>query len=192
MANKAPENIETARLVLRRPMLSDASDIFRRYASDPVVTRLLGWPRHRTLEDTIEFLKLSDSEWDQWPAGPYLVFSKEHGLLLGSTGLGAFQTNTNTAETGYVLAKDSWGKGYATEVLQAMVEVASLVGVKQLRALVHPDNSASQHVLEKCDFERQDDVTKCFEHEFPNLDSTNRASNGGNMQKVFCYSKALA
>jgi len=49
---KAPERIETARLVLRRPVASDAHDIFARYASDPETTRFLGWPMHQSLADT--------------------------------------------------------------------------------------------------------------------------------------------
>jgi RimJ/RimL family protein N-acetyltransferase len=35
---KAPETLQTARLLIRRPVSTDAEAIFRRYASDPVVT----------------------------------------------------------------------------------------------------------------------------------------------------------
>nr|MBA2355602.1 N-acetyltransferase [Acidobacteriota bacterium] len=49
---KAPEQIETARLVLRRPVAKDAPAIFERYASDPEVTRFLSWPRHQSLAVT--------------------------------------------------------------------------------------------------------------------------------------------
>ena len=34
---KAPETIETARLLLRKPSSEDAADIFQRYASDAEV-----------------------------------------------------------------------------------------------------------------------------------------------------------
>jgi RimJ/RimL family protein N-acetyltransferase len=34
--------------LLRRPTLADAGAIFYRYASDPVVTRYLSWPTHRS------------------------------------------------------------------------------------------------------------------------------------------------
>jgi ribosomal-protein-alanine N-acetyltransferase len=43
---RAPERLETARLILRRPRAADAPVIYERYASDPEVTRWLGWPRH--------------------------------------------------------------------------------------------------------------------------------------------------
>ncbi len=68
---KAPARIETARLVLRRPTFSDAGPVFERYASDPHVTRFLGWPRHRSVVETEAFLQFSRQEWERWPAGPY-------------------------------------------------------------------------------------------------------------------------
>lgn len=49
---KAPKHIETTRLILRQPTMSDAVTMFERYASDPDVTRFLGWPRHRSVRDT--------------------------------------------------------------------------------------------------------------------------------------------
>jgi RimJ/RimL family protein N-acetyltransferase len=52
---------------------ADAELIFRRYASDPEVTKFLGWPRHTSIEQTQAFLEFSDAEWEKWPAGPYLI-----------------------------------------------------------------------------------------------------------------------
>jgi RimJ/RimL family protein N-acetyltransferase len=78
----------TTRLVLRKPRLADAPAIFERYASDPEVTRFLSWPRHSTVADTRTFIEFSDAEWTRWPAGPYLVESRD-GVLLGGAGLAA-------------------------------------------------------------------------------------------------------
>jgi hypothetical protein len=115
---KAPEQIETTRLILRQPHLSDAVTIFERYASDPEVTQFLGWPRHRTIRDTEAFLQFSAAEWEHWPAGPYLITSRSDGRLIGGTGFGFCAPRE--AVTGYVLAKDEWGMGYATEALTAV------------------------------------------------------------------------
>jgi RimJ/RimL family protein N-acetyltransferase len=139
--------------------------MFARYASDTDVTRLLGWPRHDSIDATRAFVDVSDAEWARWPAGPYLVESRESGELLGATGLG-FET-PHRASTGYVLAKDAWAKGYATEALQAVTGVAHRVGVVRLYALCHVDHRASARVLEKCGFEREG-VLKRYA-EFPNL-----------------------
>lgn len=146
----APETIETPRLRLARPRPDDAQDIFDRYASDPEVTRYLAWPTHRTVADTQAFLAFSDEQWASHPVGPYLVRSREDGRLVGSTGLQI--EGEGRATTGYVLARDAWGHGYATEILQAMLSLAAELGLSELSASAHADHVASRRVLEKCDF----------------------------------------
>ena len=174
---RAPETISTERMLLRKPEFSDADAIFERYASDPDVCHFLGWPRHRSVEDTRAFLEFSDHEWQRWPAGPFLLFSQEDQTLLGGTGLG-FEVPYR-ASTGYVLAKDSWGHGYATEALIAMRDLAPQLGVARLYAACHPEHIASIRVLEKGGFEREG-ILRRF-HEFPNLDP-------GNPQDAVWYS----
>ena len=178
---KAPIQLKTTRLILRQPRMSDAADIFERYATNAEVTKFVGWPRHRSVRDTEDFLRFSAQEWDEWPAGPYLIVSRKDGQLLGSTGFG-FQT-PHEAMTGYVLAKDAWGKGLATEAVMAMVKVAIRIGVSRLFALCHPEHLPSRRVLEKCGFLR-DEISKPTV-EFPNL-------SPGVRQEALCYALALA
>lgn len=145
---KGPSTIETERLLLRKPTINDAEAIFERYASNPVVTRYMSWPTHRTVADTCAFLAWSEADWELWPAGSYLVFARANGNLLGGTGL-TFKTPV-FATTGYVLAQDAWGHGYATESLRAMVELARKLGVRRLEAECHVEHRASARVMEKC------------------------------------------
>jgi RimJ/RimL family protein N-acetyltransferase len=176
----APPLVETPRLVLSASVVADAELVFRRYASDEVVTRYLGWPRHRTVADTQAFLEFSAVQWEREGAGPYLIWARDDGQLLGSTGLGL--EPGGQAITGYVLAADAWGKGYATEALTAVVEVATDIGVRRLYALCHPQHQASVRVLEKCGFERDPSWNR--QTEFPNIAA-------GIMQDVLCYRRAL-
>lgn len=162
---RAPESIETDRLRLRRPVMADAESIFQRYASDPEVTRYLGWPTHRSIADTHAFLGFSEAEWMRWPASAYLIEARDTRRLLGSTGL-TFESAT-AAETGYVLARDAWGQGFATEALRAIVQLAPSLGVGYLYAQCHPDHHPSRRVLEKAGFTRDRTL---YEHPgFPNL-----------------------
>ena len=163
---KAPDRIETTRLILRKPRIEDVETIYARYACDLDVTKYLSWPIHRSVEDTKTFVRFSDLEWERWPAGPYLIESKADQTMLGGTGLG-FESPT-LASTGYVFARDAWGLGYATEALSAMVTLAQELGVRSLYAAVHPEHGPSQRVLEKGGFLR-DGVQRT---EFPNLGST--------------------
>jgi ribosomal-protein-alanine N-acetyltransferase len=177
---KAKERVETERLVLRRPRPEDAEAIFTRYASDAEVTRLLSFPRHRSIVDTRTFLEWSEAEWTRWPAGPYLVESRESGTLVGSTGF-SFETPRRAA-TGYVFARDAWGRGYASEALRQVVVTAREYGVLRLYALSHAENPASLRVLEKCGFACEGTLRRYAE--FPNL-------SPGEPLDVLCYSIVL-
>jgi [ribosomal protein S5]-alanine N-acetyltransferase len=172
--------IETERLILRPPRAEDARRIFERYAGDPRVTQYLGWPTHRTIDDTKAFLAFCASEWQRWPAGPLLIESRASGALLGSTGLN-FES-TQQAATGYVLAQDCWGFGYATEALGAMRDLAARLGVTRLYALCHPGHHASSRVLEKCGFALEGTLPDYAE--FPNLKPGVRGT-------VLCYAVRL-
>lgn len=163
---RAPETIVTKRLTLRRPCSDDAEAIFRRYASIPAVTRYLSWRTHHQLSDTLAYLAWCDYEWTRWPAGPFLVFTREpEGNLIGGTGL-AFHT-AETASTGYVLARNAWGQGYATECLQTMIDLARTLSVRELESVCHLEHTASVHVMEKCGMRREGVLPE--NTEFPNL-----------------------
>jgi len=177
---KAPERIETARLFLHRPGRDDAGEIFSRYASDPGVTAYMSFPTHRTPDDAHEFLSVSDAEWERWSAGPYLMRLRTDNTLVGGTGL-HFETPCR-AMTGYILAKDSWGKGYAQEGLRAMIDVARTTGVRRLYAVCHTGHERSWRVLERCGFVREGILRS--HTVFPNLSS-------GPPEDVFSYALIL-
>ena len=177
---RAPERFETDRLVVRRPTADDCQAIFERYAGDPAVVRYVGWPRHGSASEARAFIALSDAAWHDWPAGPYLLVSRDDGTLLGGTGLD-FET-PRRASTGYVLARDAWGRGIATEALLAMVSLAGRLGVLRLHAYCHTGHAASCRVLEKAGFEREGVLRRY--HEFPNLE-------GAPTCDVFCYARIL-
>jgi RimJ/RimL family protein N-acetyltransferase len=171
-----PQEMRTQRLYLRRPKPADADAIFSRYATDPEATRYLGWPRHRTLRQTEAFLEFSDREWSTKPGGPYLVFSPM-GQLLGGTGL-EFETEYRVV-SGFVFAKDAWGRGYATEVMKTMLSLAfAQPTVQRLYALCHVEHLASARVLEKAGLRREGTLRRYLL--FPNLPATLPSD-------VFCY-----
>jgi RimJ/RimL family protein N-acetyltransferase len=91
-------------------------------------------------------VRFSDSEWQRSSACPYLITSRTDERLLGSTGL--VVETPHRAMTGYVLARDAWGQGFATEALLAMVELAERIGIARLYALCHPEHASSWRVLD--------------------------------------------
>ena len=171
----APEQFTSARVEFRRPVRSDMELIFARYASDPDVTRYLAWPRHLSVHDTRVFIDFSDGEWRTWGCGPYLMISRATGQLIGSTGI-SFDSR-EVASTGYVVARDHWGDGFATEALGAMRELARVLGIRRLYAVCHVDHRASARVMEKCGFEFERVLRRHLT--FPNL--------GPERRDVLCY-----
>lgn len=160
-----PQRIETPRLVLRRPLAGDAESVFSGWASDVVATRFMSWPRHQSVADSRAFLDFSDGEWDAWPAGPYVIELRSTAELIGSCGF-AFRQR-EFAEVGYIIARGVWGQGYATESLAAQIAAIAQLAPVTLGAAVHPENSASLRVLEKCGF--ASDGAPSVAVDFPNL-----------------------
>ncbi len=68
----------------------------------------------------------------------------------------------NEAEIGYWLGESFWGKGYATEALQAMIAYSfEKLRLPRLLAGVYQENIPSQKVLGKCGFHHQNTI-ECF------------------------------
>lgn len=162
---RAPEELTTRRLTLRRPQPADAPSIHRHYAGDAEVTRYLAWTRHRSVADTVEFVRWSNAVWSASTAGPYMIVDGS-GEIVGSTGLDV-ETRWR-ATTGFVLARDAWGRGYGTEVALAMADLGARIGLARVYALCHPDNAASARVLAKAGFVREGLLRSHVV--FPNLD----------------------
>jgi [ribosomal protein S5]-alanine N-acetyltransferase len=167
----------TTRLRLRPPGNDDAVAIFQRYASVAEVLRYVGWPCHLSIDDTQRFLQLSRSEWQRWPGGPLLIEDRITGELIGSTGL-SFETPYR-ASTGYVLARDRWGMGYASEALGAVVQWAARLRVARLYAICHAAHERSYRVLERHAFVLEGTLRRHVV--FPNLGVSEP-------QDVRCYS----
>ena len=135
----------------RKPRPVDAAAIFDAYASDAEVTKYLAWKQHAYVDDTEAFIEFSDQEWAAWNTGPLVIESRETGRIIGGTGL-SFETSFKAA-TGYVLAEHAWGRGYATEALQAVLALARSTDLWRVEAICHHEHVRSARVLEKCGFE---------------------------------------
>jgi len=56
-------------------------------------------------------------------------------------------------EIAYYFAPTVWGRGYATELVRASLRYGfDTLALPRIGAFAHPDNSASNRVLEKCGF----------------------------------------
>ncbi len=144
------ESIVTSRLCLRPVVAGDAEAIFA-YASNQNVCRFLAWPRHRTLADARRFLAEAEVGWHE---GRWLVWGIEDAS--GVVGTIAAELGQGGAGLGYVLAEEAWGRGYATEALDAVCSALfAATAISALWAMCLPENAASARVLAKCGFQHE-------------------------------------
>jgi ribosomal-protein-alanine N-acetyltransferase len=150
---KLAESIETSRLRLRKPSLSDAEAIFKDYAQDEEVVRYLVWRTHRDIAETRAFLERCVQCWEGTSSFPYAIERKEDGRLLGMI---EAMLAPHSAGAGYVLARAHWGKGYMPEALTALNSlVLAQPGIFRMAILCDVDNLASARVMEKVGMQRE-------------------------------------
>jgi ribosomal-protein-alanine N-acetyltransferase len=141
--------LTTARLHLRPFTLADHVAIHAIYA-DPDVMRFVGHGAHRTMAETATALRTYGDVLERRGYSFLAVTEREGGALIGDGGLHPLGGIGPDVELGYTLARSAWGKGYATELGQALVEYAfTVLRVPRVVAQVEPANAASRRVLAK-------------------------------------------
>jgi RimJ/RimL family protein N-acetyltransferase len=88
---------------------------------------------------------------DDSKIGLGVIWEKDNDSIIGFAGLVACDyLDVNDYEFGFVLAKESWGKGYASIIGQAQIDLAfNALNVTRILAMVNQDNIPSKKVLEK-------------------------------------------
>lgn len=145
---------ETERLLLRWPLISDAPDLLRIRGDKDAMqyTRRLA-----NLRECRRYIAGHECQRRRLGYGPWVVLGKLGRAVIGFGGLydDPFDVGWGI-EVGYHFAKTAWGNGYATELTEFCLQLAhERLGFAEVRAFAHPDNAASQRVLEKTGFERQ-------------------------------------
>jgi len=166
----APDTMETPRLLLRRPSPSDAEEVFEAWAMDGEVTRFLAWPPHETIEETRAFLSSCEARWREGTEYVWVFVEKASGRLVGSL---ASRPGSHGIDLGYLVAREWWGRGFMTEVLEAVVPWwLTQEGVHRVWATCDVENRASARVLEKAGFQLEGTLRRWDRH--PNLEDEPR------------------
>jgi len=125
-----------------------------RHANNPKIAANLRdqFPHPYTRRDAIDYLEYAQTQ------EPKCSFAIEYGgEAVGGVGfLLGRDIARMTAEMGYWLSEELWGRGIATRVVTAMSEWAfDNYGLTRVFAMVFSHNVASLRVLEKAGFERE-------------------------------------
>jgi RimJ/RimL family protein N-acetyltransferase len=146
--------IRTQRLLIRPFEPGDAAGLALR-RNDPEVARYQNWtlPYASELAQKVvdELLAMDGPVNEDWWMA--IVCDAETGTVYGDLAL-HLSWEGRTAEVGYTLAREHWGKGIATEALEALVAyLFEDLGVTRVFGMLHPDNIASAMVLERTGFQ---------------------------------------
>ena len=143
-------SISTARLVLHPVDESEARRIRDRVPA-PGDRWAVDYPFDGDLAGLGAYLHAVEQHGEQRPFGYYKVSLRTDGIAIGGIGFKG-PPQDGAVEVGYGLAPSARSNGYATEALQAIIDLAGQLGVSTIRADTDLDNIASQRVLEKAGF----------------------------------------
>ena len=136
--------LETKRLTLRQPTLADVEAIAGIVGDKRVSINLRRVPHPYTLDDASDFVTAA--------TGRETVFLVETAReAVGLVGL-SWEVE-GLPELGYCFGIDHWGKGYATEAAQSVIDFGfENFSIERMTSGSRVVNKASRHVLEKCGF----------------------------------------
>jgi RimJ/RimL family protein N-acetyltransferase len=147
--------IETERLVLRAFNNSDIDIITQLYSNEDIM-KFMPSPVMNDKMAQSHLDKIID-DWKVMPQTKYemAVLEKDCHKKIGRAEITRNYAD-ESAMIGWLLIKSEWGKGYATEITNALIKYCfDTLALHRVYALCHPENFASWHVMEKCGMRRE-------------------------------------
>ena len=140
--------LETARIYLRQLTQADYEALSTLLQDEEV---MYAYEHAFTPEEVQEWLDKQLTRYREDGIGLWAIISKETGEFLGQAGLTWQETDLERElEVGYLLKKEYWHQGYATEAAKACKEYAFYVlGQNRVTAIIRENNQASQRVAQR-------------------------------------------
>jgi ribosomal-protein-alanine N-acetyltransferase len=160
--------LETERLVLR-PLSIDDLDDLAGFLADPETMRYIGPGEPRSREQARQSLTRMIEIFEARGYGQLAVVRKPDGAFLGRCGILLWDPSSWTivdgeppepveTEIGYLLGREHWGQGYATEAAIAVRDWAVEHLTPRLVALIYPENTRSAGVARKLGMAREREI----------------------------------
>lgn len=138
----------TTRLILRPFTEEDIEPLYHILNQEDIL-RYFPNPEPPSRERVERLILKQFRQWEEHRLGWWAVEPRGEGGLIGWNGL-QYLPETDEVEIGYLLDKAYWGQGLAVEGAQVGLRYGfKRRGLEQIIGLVHPENKASQRVLEK-------------------------------------------
>lgn len=180
--NKGTIELTTKRLVLRRHILEDAESLYRDFGLDPKMFEYSGWNPYATIEMATKTVSrfIDSYEDDRF----YGWAVEQDGQLIGTVGAYDYDPQTGAIEIGCSIRRQSWGKGFATEAVRAVLKyLTGQEGIRCVKAWCAADNMGSRRIMEKAGMQFAGEETGSLEIEGCRYDKLNYVytAEGGNL-----------
>ncbi|HXS36296.1 MAG TPA: GNAT family protein [Flavipsychrobacter sp.] len=151
-------NLTTEHLVLRRPDIRDAKNMFA-LRTDKNVNKYLDRPLPDSIEEVALFIDKLNKGIDENTALYWIITLKDTTELIGTICYWNISKENHTAETGFELIPAFQGKGIMREALSKVIEFGfNTLHFHSITAWTHKDNYPSQKLLETNHFIRDTDL----------------------------------
>ena len=141
--------LETERLYLRE-ISNDDSQLLHEIFSDAETMRY--YPKTLDKDETIAWIEKVVKNYEKYGAGMWACHLKSTDEFVGHIGL-HFHDNVDgqfEVEVGYLLLRQHWHKGYATEAAKASLKYGrEKLGYQRIISLIRPENLPSRSVAER-------------------------------------------
>jgi ribosomal-protein-alanine N-acetyltransferase len=155
---RVPLPIETERLTIREFLPEADAEAMLTVYGDPEVMRFIPGGAFRGIDTVSARLKTYGRASSRRGFSSWAVVERESGGVIGDAGFGIFEP-TRDIELGYTLARDCWGRGYATEAAGACLAAGlAHLGAPRIIALVDEENLASLRVAERIGMTRLETI----------------------------------
>lgn len=149
------QELETPRLRLRRLSMADLEDYYRHLGGSAAVTRYMLWKPHRDISESEASIRKTLRRYEAGACHRWAITEKVTGGLLGIIDLLPIPDTDDACSFAYMLREDSWGRGYGTESLRAVLSFAfEKLRVHTVTADHFAANPASGRVMEKAGMRR--------------------------------------
>ncbi len=147
---RAPETIETPRLILRRSSREDWRDLYENVWSRPEAARYMFWSVTADEEEARARMERTLA-WEKTHPFKYSVEEKAGGRVIGWAGVERLDGG-DWGETGVALGPDYWRRGYGREILEALTALCRGLGAKRFAAAAREKNLASNALIRALGF----------------------------------------
>jgi [ribosomal protein S5]-alanine N-acetyltransferase len=143
------KHLQTERLLLKLYTPSDKDQLIRLLTDAEVMKHVdAGVLTQEKAEEL--WLRLIEDFYPQGVETIYAVFAKEGRRFVGHASIRPRPEQKKDWEIGYILRKEEWGKGFATEIARNLIDFGfNELNLPEIFATVDDDNFASIRVLKK-------------------------------------------